>query len=149
MLQINTGTLSVKEISGRSLARRLKKGLGPTHSALLCFAMEHGEVLLRDLTRRQAMALTRASAGYVATVGRLTPQERDLLALGKLSLSAVHNRPPTDADVDRVVAKLGAERARAALARLTKPAAPLGRMPEVNSRQQSFAFADRHVAAAK
>jgi len=88
MLQVTAHPPSVKEISGRRLARRIKHGISPTHKALLAYAMEHREVLLHELTRRQSMALTRASAGYIATVTRLTAECRPSALVGQNELIA-------------------------------------------------------------
>jgi hypothetical protein len=118
---ISTGTAPVKDVSGRQLARRLKRGLSAAFRALLAHEMQAGAVCIHHLSRRQAVALTSASWGYVSTIAKMTPDEREQLGDGRLSLSAVHNRAPTDADVDRIVAKLGAERVLAALDRATAP----------------------------
>ena len=111
-----------RDLNGHKLSRRVQRGLSPTFRALLAYQLESGGVCVHHLTRKQALALARASSGYVSTVARLSPQERDQLGKGILSLSALHNRPPTDADVDRIVTKLGPTRVMAALDRLTRPA---------------------------
>jgi hypothetical protein len=135
----------VKDISGRKLAKRLHKGMSPTFAALLAHDLEAGKVVLHRLTRSQARALTGASLGYVATVARLTPEERQQVQRGHLSLASLHNKPKSDsfktfanatkeveaelghADitvgdfVDRVFAKLGDGVLAAALDRYTQP----------------------------
>lgn len=116
-----TSASPVRDISGRKLRARLRKGLNPTHRALLAHELETGTVRLYPLPRRQACMLTGASVGYVATLSRLTSLDRELVKRGLLSLSALHNKPPTDADIDRLVAKLGADRIMAALDRWTRP----------------------------
>lgn len=97
----------VHDISGRWLSRRLTQGSAtPTYLALLAYQLERGEVIVRDLTRKQALSLTHASGGYVSTLAKLTEEERQQVKTGKLSLAAAHQRrrEPTDADVDWIVA---------------------------------------------
>ena len=64
--------------------------------------------------------MTGASAGYVATATRLSAQEREQVEAGKLSLSSVHNAPPSDAAIDKF-SKAGADRVMAGLDRYTQP----------------------------
>jgi hypothetical protein len=115
---------AVREINGRKLAKRCKS-LSPAHRALLAVALETGDVRLARLTRAQARLLTGASRGYVVTVRRLTPAERRQVELGLVSLVSLHNRPPTDADIDRFIRKAGANRVLAAIDRFTSPEPPL------------------------
>ena len=77
--------------------------------------------LSAPLTRRQAIAVTGASAGYVATATRLSAQEREQVEAGKLSPSSVHNAPPSDAAIDKFIVKAGADRVMAGLDRYTQP----------------------------
>lgn len=137
--------IPVRDINGGKLAKRLRKGLSPTHRALLANDLQTGAVYVHHLTRRQALALTWASVGYVNTVAKLSPEQREQVASGKIPLSVFHNRPKTSAFaalaraanevevelgdedisvgdfVDRVLAKIG-DSLLAALDRLTVPA---------------------------
>ena len=108
-----------KIVVGKKLSRR-RKGINPSHLALLAVDLETGRARLSaPLTRRQAIAVT--SAGYVATATRLGAQEREQVEAGKLSLSSVHNAPPSDAAIDKFIVKAGADRVMAGLDRYTQP----------------------------
>jgi hypothetical protein len=110
-------------ITGRRLSRLIKQA-SAADRALLAHKLEQGEVLLVRPTRAQATMLAHASPSYVGTIGRLTADERLQLARGELSLSRLHNNHryvATDTAIDRIVAKLGAERVMAALDRMTAP----------------------------
>jgi hypothetical protein len=114
---------AVRTISGRRL-NRLVRYASARDRALLALELEQGEVHLLSPTRAQVAALTHASLGYIGTVSRLTADERIQLARGQSSLSRLHNSHryiATDAAIDRIVAKLGAERIMAALDRATAP----------------------------
>jgi hypothetical protein len=121
MLHVTPNDLCFKDIVGHKLATRLRAGMSPTFRALLAHEFESGACWLHSLTRRQACALTGASIGYVHTLAHATEQEREAVKRGVLSLSDIHNRPPSDAAIDRVIARLGPDRVLAALDRLTMP----------------------------
>jgi hypothetical protein len=97
-------------MTGRRL-NKLIKWASATACALLACRLAQGVVQILRPTYRQAAALTRVSASYVATVGRLTQEERLQLACGLLSPPRLHNRRqnPSDAELDRVVERYGAE----------------------------------------
>jgi len=123
MLHFSVPTTSdptpVKDINGRKLARRLKKGLSPTFRALLAHEFESGAVL-HDLTRRQACKLLQVGASYVGTVAKSSPENRKKIERGELALSALHNTP-TDRQLDRLITRLGPDRVMEALDRCTRP----------------------------
>ena len=112
---------SVRDIDGHRLSRRLQRGLSATFRALIAYELESGGAKLHHLTRKQSVTLVGANSGYVGTVSRLTPHEREQVANGILSLAAIHNQPPTDVDIDRIVTRIGLDRVMAALDRLTRP----------------------------
>jgi hypothetical protein len=114
-------TPAVHHIVGKKLARRVRKGLSATHRALLAYELEIGASAVQGFPRREACRLTGASLGYVATLAKATAAEVEAVKKGKLSLSALHNKPPTDAQVDATIIKLGIERVFAAIDRLTAP----------------------------
>ena len=101
-------TATVGNINGRKLSRRKK--ITPTHRALLAYELQTGALSVHHFTRKQALALTKASLGYATTVGRATAKERTKITRGVLSISN-----------DRLVAPLGAERVLAAVDRITAP----------------------------
>jgi len=108
-------------ITGSWLARAK---LSVTESALLADDMVKGRVVFEKPTIKQATQLTGASQGYITTAGRLTSEQRELVKIGKLKLSKVHNhnnRPMSDEAIDRFVLKVGAERVMASLDRFTQP----------------------------
>jgi hypothetical protein len=71
------------------------------------------------MTAKQARALSRASLGYAATVANLTPDERERVERGAISLAKLHRQPRSlgDAELDRVIARVGVERTWQALLR--------------------------------
>src|SRR5215469_13904268 len=101
---------------------KLIKWASATACALLACRLAQGVVQILRPTYRQAAALTCVSASYVATVGRLTQEERLQLACGLLSLPRLHNRRqnPLDAELDRVVERYGAEALWRALDRVVE-----------------------------
>jgi hypothetical protein len=136
----------VRDVVGKKLARRLRKGLSPAHRALLAHDLETGECWLHGLTRRQACALTGASLGYATTLAKASAEEIERVKRGALALSQLHNKPKSDAFkaftratkeveaefgdaddiavgefVDRVFAKLGDGVLAAAFDRYTAP----------------------------
>jgi hypothetical protein len=131
--QVNGGGSPVKIVLGRRLARRLK-GITPDFRALLAHEMVAGEVVLRDLTQAQASALVQVSLPYVSTVSRASPEQREDVKRRRLSISALYNkrREPTDAKLDRLIARFGVDRVMAALDRATKPHAVMNSAEFVN-----------------
>jgi hypothetical protein len=116
--------ISIRDVNGRKLSRRLKRELNPTHRALLAFELERGALWVHHLSRRQAQKLTGANQRHVTSLRRATEEERERVKKGLLPLGELTPRAPvvpTDADIDRVVCQLGAERVMQSLDRLTAP----------------------------
>jgi hypothetical protein len=106
-------------ITGRELNHLIRTASAPNR-ALLARELEQGQLRIVVPTRRQAAGLAHVSTGYVTTVGSLAQEQRLQLACGLLSLSDLHNRRRSiDTEIDRIVAKYGAERIMAALERAT------------------------------
>lgn len=107
----------VRDINGRKLSGAIAN-ISPVQRTF-----QTGALCLHHLTRRQALALTGASTGYLSTVVRLTPEEREQVRRGKLALAVFHKcrREMSAVELDRLVAQLGAERVMAALDRFTRP----------------------------
>jgi hypothetical protein len=122
MLSLNEDTNGYKTIVGRRLTRRLK-GITPDLRALLAHEMVAGEAVLHRLTQAQAAVLVHVSLPYVSTVSRASPEQREDIRRRRLSLSALYHkrRQPTDAKLDRLIARYGADRIMAALDRVTAP----------------------------
>jgi hypothetical protein len=118
-------TPAPREIVGRRLAKRLAQGrISPTHAALLALELECGALWLHHLGRRQAQRLTGANLRHVTSLRRASAEQREQVKKGLLPLAELTPRAPgvpTDADVDRVVRELGADRVMAALDRITRP----------------------------
>jgi len=107
-------------MTGRQLSELIKKASAKDR-ALIASDLARGVVQVLQPTYAQAAALTHVSASYVATVGRLAPEERVQLARGLLSLPRLHNRRRSDAELDRLVKRYGAEALWRALDRATAP----------------------------
>jgi hypothetical protein len=111
-------------IVGKKLARK-RKQITAHHLALLTADMVNGSVVVSHLTLAQARALTKASLGYASTASHLTPKQRQQVERGEMSLASFHNnREPSDAQIDRLVAKCP-DRVMRALDRLTQPELPM------------------------
>jgi hypothetical protein len=132
----------VRTMTGRRF-NNLIKWASATACALLASRLAQGVVQILRPTYRQAAALTRVSASYVATVGRLTQEEGLQLACGLLSLPRLHNRRqnPSDAELDRVVERYGAEALWRALDR-----AELDRVVECYGAEALWRALDRATA---
>jgi hypothetical protein len=107
-------------MSGQRLSRLIKRASAKDR-ALIATDLAQGVVHVLRPTYAQAAALAHVSASYVATVGRLSPEERVHLARGLLSLPRLHNRRRSDAELDRLVVQYGAEAFLRALDRATAP----------------------------
>ncbi|MDI2073898.1 MULTISPECIES: hypothetical protein [Bradyrhizobium] len=121
-IALDTGT----EIDGVWLSRHLNR-LSPAERALLAYQLSEGS--LRNPTRPQSAMMMRVSVSYVNTIAAATAEERVLLECGRLALSDLHNKhrrgPVNDANVERIVLKLGADRILRALDRITAPESEL------------------------
>jgi hypothetical protein len=121
---VGPDSVPVKDVNLHKLNRRKRRGLSPTHAALLAHELETGMVWLHHLPRRQACLLTGASIGYVTTIANATPEERAAIKRGELALGKLHNKPKqplADAEIDRLVETIGADRILAAIDRWTAP----------------------------
>ncbi len=68
--------------------------------------------------------MARVSISYVASLRHISTDERERLACGAITLSTLHNkyrRRLSDADVERVIKKIGVGRVFAAIDKLTEP----------------------------
>jgi hypothetical protein len=116
-----------KTLSGRELLR-LRNHLPPRRLALVAGDLIVGRRYLIKPTTAQAawlagISCASACAGKAVVFGQ--PHLRSAVEYGQISLVEAANRTRvlTDAAVDRIVAKLGAERVLAALDRITRPTA--------------------------
>src|SRR5262249_5167835 len=120
LLRVNTSAPPGKEGLSRILGTRLERHrISAGYRDLLAEDLMRGRLELFNLTRRQALAVTRASSGYLATATQLTPEQRAAVEHGRLSLSKIHNNyTPNDATIERIV-KAAPDRVMAALDKLT------------------------------
>ena len=109
-----------RTMSGRKLSHLIKKS-SPRDRALIANELAQGVVQVVQPTYAQAAGLACVSASYVATVGRLAPEERVQLALGAISLAKLHNRRRGDAELDCLVKRYGIETLWRAIERATAP----------------------------
>jgi hypothetical protein len=113
--------IPIRDVNGRKLDRRLKQGLSDAHRALLALDLENGTACLHHLTRRQAKRLMGANQRIVASLRRASAEEQEKFKRGLLSLGELRARVPSDAAIDKLIAKLGPERVLMALDRITRP----------------------------
>ena len=113
-------TKSANVNAGGRKARRMSTA---TQRAIRAFKLTLGIV---TATRREAIRAAGASFGYVNTFTNATDIERDRVRSGTLSLSRLHNSKHgiSDREVDRLVARVGADKILAALDRYTSPTFP-------------------------
>ena len=93
----------------------------PGQRAVLSHMLRTGTITLADYTLVQALALSKASWAYAVAAHGLDDHERQLVWFGRALIADFIHRTPSDADVDRVIARLGQERVWAALDRATAP----------------------------
>jgi hypothetical protein len=118
--QVRTTPTAVKQISGRILAKRLRKGtIDPIHRAQLALQLQRGEVVIRNLTAKQARLLTNTYVGLLAAVRRITPPApRSHVVRNRVT----YRRVLSDGDLDQLVKRVGETRLFGALDRATQPA---------------------------
>ena len=111
--------------SGRDLDRMVRAA-NPTKRALLAADIEAGKVIIEKPTARQARVLAGANAPYTNAARKLSPTERAACRIGRLNLAekARERRPITDAKLDSLINRIGADRMMAALDRYTRPPLP-------------------------
>jgi hypothetical protein len=103
----------------------------PRRSRSYCFSVERRAAVAAYLvkehgwTTKQAAGLFCVNTRYVSLARRMSEADRRRLIRGTITLSQLANprRQPTDAKIDRIVAKLGVDRVMAALDRATRPTA--------------------------
>jgi|SRR5215471_9846601 len=112
---------SPRVVTGPQLNKLLKKA-SPRDRAQIAADLVQGALQVTNHTYKQAATLAHVSFGYTATVSALTPEERARLPRGALSLSQLHSRRRhSDAELDRVVERFGADAIWRALERYTQP----------------------------
>src|SRR5262245_21854551 len=75
MFYVEPASTRVKLVNGRILEWRRTK-LSASHRALLAYRLQTGEVQIKPM-RKQALAITGASVGYVSTVARASAHDRE------------------------------------------------------------------------
>jgi hypothetical protein len=101
-------------IYGRKLAALLKAGTASdANMARLAHELQTGVVAITGLTARQARQMTGASRAGLAAERRAHQPVKGRRVL--------YRSNPSDADVDKVVARVGADRIMRALDRYTQP----------------------------
>jgi hypothetical protein len=128
MLQIpdvKTPVPKVKRISGRILAKRLRKGtIDPIHCAQLALQLQRGEAVIVNLTAKQARLLTNTYVGLLAAVRRVTPpapRRPHVRRPHGIHNRVTYRRELSDGDLDQLIERVGEERLLGALDRATQP----------------------------
>jgi hypothetical protein len=85
---------------------------------LIAYGLQVGEIQIAYLTRQQAIAVTDASASYVATLARCTAEDLARIKENPFELSRLHNRR-RGAEFDHIIGELNV---LAGLDRLVRPA---------------------------
>jgi|SRR6266487_801593 hypothetical protein len=118
---VSRPSLGVKIISGRILAKHLRRGtVDPVRRAQLALKLQRGEVVLGHLTAKQARWMTETDATVLAAMRRMTPPApRPRVVRSRVT----YRRELSDSDLDLLVEKAGHERMLAALDRATQPVA--------------------------
>jgi hypothetical protein len=92
--------------------------MDPVHRAQLALQLQRGEVVIGNLTAKQARRITETDVTVLAAMRRITPptpRPRD--ARNRVT----YRRELTDNDLDRLIDKAGHGRVLAALDRVTQP----------------------------
>ena len=105
---------------GRQLAD-IARHATPGQRAVLSHMLRTGKIALTNCTFVQALALSRASWAYAVAAHGLDDHERQLVWFERALITDFLHRTPSDADIDRVIARLGQDRVWAALDRATAP----------------------------
>ncbi len=108
------------KITGRKLAARASRAR-PAQRALLAHDLETGRIELIQPTRRQALALTGASGGYLNAVSCLSNDDQARLRNGYVTLSRLH-RNVAERTIESFVKRVGVARVFNVIDRLTQPA---------------------------
>ena len=117
--EVETRRPRVKVVSGRILAKRLRKGtMDPVHRARLALQLQRGEVVIGNLTARQARHLVEIDVTVLAAMRRITPPA---LRPREARNRVTYRRELTDNDLDQLIDKAGHGRVLAALDRVTQP----------------------------
>jgi hypothetical protein len=108
-------------VTGAELARMLKKA-DATGRAVIDYDLCTGRVALIGMTAKQAQPITKVSRGYRCTMAGLDPLERAHLRYSGGTISAYHNKKPSDRAIARFIKRAGPDRVFAELDRMTSPA---------------------------
>jgi hypothetical protein len=113
----NGGQGPAIKVSGKKLAKWRRMGLiTPDFAARLAHALQVGAVVVGNFTPTQACAVTGTTVASLASVRRKHRQ-----ANGNGHARVLYRREVSEADIDAVIAKLGADRIMKALDRYTQP----------------------------
>jgi hypothetical protein len=121
--QVSPADPAIKRISGRILAKRIRKdAFDLVHRARLALQLQRGEVVIGNLTAKQARQLVGISVDVLAAARQVmpaAPRPRTRTVRNRVT----YKRDLSEGDVERLIAQLGEERVLAALDRVTQPAA--------------------------
>jgi hypothetical protein len=116
---VETPSPRVKKISGRVLAKWLRKGtIDVVHLARLALQLQRGEVVIGNLTAKQARQITGIDVTVLAAMRRIAPPAP---RLRKARNRVTYRRELSDNDLDQLIDEAGHGRVLAALDRVTRP----------------------------
>jgi hypothetical protein len=98
-----------------------ERKLSPEHRGWLALALQLGTVKLGKLTAKQVRWLTGATVSELAAARQAQRPQR--VQRPARNGRVLYRRDPSDVELDRAVATLGANRVMAALDRATRPTA--------------------------
>jgi len=116
---VKTPGPGVKQISGRILAKRLRKGtIDPVHRAQLALQLQRGGVVIGNLTAKQARQMTETDVTVLAAMRRIAPP---VPRPRQVRNRVTYRRELSDNDLDQLIDEAGHGRVLAALDRMTRP----------------------------
>ena len=113
------GQEATRVLSGRAFAQLMRHAT-PGGKALLAGDWAAGRILVERPSRPQVHRATGVATHHVALAAKIPPAQRRALDLEAVSLKVLHPRKPSDAELDKLVAKLGLARIWDSLDRLTR-----------------------------
>jgi hypothetical protein len=110
------------KLAGKLFSRDLLR-MPAARRALWAHEAEIGELTISYLSRSQSSRIFKVSHGYIDTIANLSSAQRAQVWASPGLLAQLHRRERNlaDSDIDKLVARVGADRLMSALDRATTP----------------------------